>query len=167
MSSRNCDFNYSKFSMSNFPFVLTFHLTKSMPRKRSFSQCFVRTTWPLLDTRRLLSLLLTIPSAHPVAIAVLTTAPLLWLVYLSHLPRVLGNSVTMTSFSSFPLQVPQNVHLIVSKIIVLCVYSGTLPYGHPWKAATYDYADISFGPECIYKCLCTIKPLKCGTLRIP
>ena len=37
------------------------------------------------------------------------------------------------------------------------IYSGTLPYGHPWKPAIYDIVETSFASECIYVCLCTIK----------
>lgn len=40
---------------------------------------------------------------------------------------------------------------------LICKYSETLPYGHPWKVAIYNIADTSFGPKYIHVCLSTIK----------
>ena len=39
---------------------------------------------------------------------------------------------------------------------VVDMYSGNPALRTPWKAAIYDIVDTSFGPKCIYICLCTI-----------
>ena len=43
--------------------------------------------------------------------------------------------------------------------------SGSRLTDTPWKATIYNIADSSFGPECIYICLCAIKLVECGNLR--
>ena len=82
--------------------------------RRCLPQCFERAMCPPLDARRLLSLLFTIPSAHPIAIAVFTTAPLArrafkysltWYFIRQWTPRIRQNTV-----SRMHLEVPVESH---------------------------------------------------------